>query len=471
MNDKSSDTFEAQVAAGLKELAAADPLLVERIQGTVAGLPDRGRPAVRRLVGARAMLRLAAAIAVVAIVAGTLQLVVLRPAGPGGPTIGPTESASTAPTSPSRPVAPGTQCGATAAFGGPIVAPPLPSPTARETAPTWSARAASFALASIAVSPDGQLLAIASAADSSNTAQLWAADGSKLATLADGGAAVTCLAWSPDSLLLASASHTGDVRLWDRRGQLVRTLHGTDPVFSLAWSPDGDVLATGAIHFPAPTATGLAPLPGVVRLWGRDGSLNRTLGTQGTGGKFLNLAWSPDGSMLVAGAGDYKVWRADGTQVGVLQTGGSPAWAMAWSPDGRALAIGDESGVLQIVAPDGTIRSVSSFEGDVNAVSYSPDGASLAVGHGSIVSVVKATDGRTALWSVAAVAASTIWSIDGRKLLISAADGLTLVGAGGAPSSTLTGCPGNVSAFSWDGAVVVAATDAGWLCSWPSPGT
>jgi WD40 repeat protein len=313
------------------------------------------------------------------------------------------------------------------------------------------------------------LLAIASAADSSNTAQLWAADGSKLATLADGGAAVTCLAWSPDGSLLAGASRAGDVRLWERHGQLVRILHGTDPVFSLAWSPDGAVLATGAIHFPAPTATGLAPLPGVIRLWGRDGSLNRTLGTESTGGKFLNLAWSPDGSMLAAGASDYKVWRADGTQVGVPRTGGTPAWAMAWSPDGSALAMGDESGGLQIVAPDGTAQSLSFFDGDVMAVSYSPDGASLAVGHDSRVSVVKATDGRTVLWSVAAVAAYTIWSIDGRKLLISAAEGLALVGAGGAPSSTLTGCPGDVSAFSWDGAVVVAATDTGWLCGWPSP--
>jgi WD40 repeat protein len=143
---------------------------------------------------------------------------------------------------------------------------------------------------------------------------------------------------------------------------------------------------------------------------------------------------------------------------------------MAWSPDSRVLALGDESGGLQIVEPGGTTMSRSSFDGDVNAVSYSPDGASLAVGHDSMVSVVKATDGRTALWSVAAVAAHTIWSIDGRKLLISAADGLTLVGAGGSPPSTLTGCSGNVSAFSWDGAVVVAATDAGWLCSWPSPG-
>jgi WD40 repeat protein len=371
---------------------------------------------------------------------------------------------------PSRLHAPGTQCGATAAFGGPAVARSLPDPTGREDPPTWSAQAADFAISSVATSPDGQLLAIGGAADSSHTAQLWGADGSNLATLDDGGAAVTCLAWSPDASLIAGASRAGDVRLWDRHGQLVLTLHGTDPVFSLAWSPDGDVLATGAIHFPAPTATGLIPLPGVVRLWDRDGRLNRELGTEATGGKFLNLAWSPDGSMLAAGASDYRVWRADGTLVGVPRTGGTPAWAMAWSPDGSALAIGDENGTLQIATPDGTTRSLSSFDGGINAVGYSPDGASLAVGHGSIVSVVEANDGRTALWSSTAAAAYTIWSVDGRELLISAGAGLALVGAGGAPSSTLTGCPGRVSAFSWDGAVVVAATDTGRLCSWRSPG-
>jgi WD40 repeat protein len=347
----------------------------------------------------------------------------------------------------SRPVDSGTQCGASAAFSGPIVAPLLPGPTSRENPPTWSTRAAAFALASVAASPDGQLLAIAGTAASGNTAQLWSAAGSLVAALGDSGAAVTCLAWSPEGSILAGASR-GDVRLWDRHGQLVRILSGTDPIFSLAWSPDGNVLATGAIHFPAPSATGAAPLPGVIQLWSRGGSLNRTLGTQFTGGKFLNLAWSPDGSMLAAGAGDYKVWRADGTLVGVPRTNGAPAWAMVWSPDGRALALGDESGILQIVQPDGTTRALSSFDSDVNALSYSPDGASLAVGHGSLVSVVKATDGRTALWSVPAVAAYTIWSVNGQELLISTANGLALTSAGGAPTSTFAGCPGNISAFS-----------------------
>lgn len=314
-------------------------------------------------------------------------------------------------------------------------------------------------------SPDGQLLAIAGAAGSNSTAQLRAADGATVATLSDGGAAVTCLAWSPDSSLLAGSYRAGDVKLWDRTGQLVRTLKGTDPVFSLAWSPDGNVLATGGVHFPDPIATGAPAIPGVVRLWSREGNLGRKLGTQMTGGKFLNLAWSPDGLMLAAGAVDYTVWRADGTQVGVPRTGGSPAWAMAWSPDGRAIAIGDENGILQIGAPDGTTPTSSTFAGGVDAIRYSPDGVSLAVGHGSTVSVVEAADGRTVLWSAVA-SAYAAWSIDGRGVLISAADGLTLVGTGGTPAATLTGCPGVVLAFSWEGAVAVAATDSGWLCGW-----
>jgi streptogramin lyase len=84
MNDDHDDTFAADAAAGLKRLGGADPAVVERLQGTVTSLPDRRRrPAFRRVAGVRPLLGLAAALAVVAIVAGTL---VLRSAGPGGPT-------------------------------------------------------------------------------------------------------------------------------------------------------------------------------------------------------------------------------------------------------------------------------------------------------------------------------------------------------------------------------------------------
>jgi WD40 repeat protein len=369
-----------------------------------------------------------------------------------------------------RPVWAGTQCGATAAFPGHVVAPALPSPNSRVTPPTSSTRAASFALTIVSASPDGQLLGVAGSTGGSDTAQLWAVGGSKPAILAGGAGAVSCLAWSPDSSLLASAYRNGDVRLWDRHGQVVRTLRGGDPVLSLAWSPDGETLATGAVHFPTPGQNGLQPLPGVITFWTRGGSLERTVTTQFTGGKFLNLAWSPDGSVLAAGAVDYGAWRPDGSVVGVPRTGGTPAWAMAWSPDGRAIAIGDENGTLQIVAPDGTTRSVANFDGGINSITYSPDGTAVAIGHGSSVSVVKTADGRTILWSAAAASAYAVWSEDGSALLISRGDGLALIGPDGVPSSTLTGCSGYIDAFTWDGPVVVAATDSGWLCSWRSPG-
>ncbi len=290
-----------------------------------------------------------------------------------------------------------------------------------------------------------------------------------MATLPDGGVAITCLAWSPDGALLAGGAQTGDVLLWDGQGSLVQILPGADPVFSLAWSPDGNVLATGAIHFPAPAPSGLVPLPGVVRLWGRDGTLERTLATESTGGKFLNLGWSADASMLAAGASDYVVWRRDGTRLGVPRTGGTPAWAMAWSPDGRSLALGDENGVLEIVTPEGTTSAARSFAGGVDLVTYSPDGTALAIGHGSTVSVVSASDPRTSLWSVATISSYAAWSVDG-SLLVSTADGLSSIGAGGALTLTLAACPGQLTAFLGDGAIVVAATGTGWLCGWrPGP--
>jgi WD40 repeat protein len=251
---------------------------------------------------------------------------------------------------------------------------------------------------------------------------------------------------------------------------LVHVLPGSDPVFSLAWSPDDSVLATGAIHFPAPSATGPAQLPGVVRLWRADGTLLHAVGTQFTGGKFLNLAWSPDGSRLAAGAGDYATWRADATPVANLLGGGPPAWAMAWAPDDRTLAIGNESGVLVLVTATGDTVGTAGFPDDVNALSFTADGRGLLVGLPDRVQFVNVADPSHVLWSAFTAGDGHVaWSPDGLRLAIAITNGLAVLRPDGSASAVLTGCPGDPVAFAWTGAVLAAATDQGQLCVWRAP--
>jgi len=98
-----------------------------------------------------------------------------------------------------------------------------------------------------------------------------------------------------------------------------------------------------------------------------------------------SIAFSPDGSMLVAGLRSGTIWRwnsAEGTPLEPIQAHQKTVHCVAFHPDGNwlASASGDQS-IRLWTMPDGTLRQMLEGHTDsVRAVSFSPDGRLLASG-------------------------------------------------------------------------------------------
>lgn len=294
-------------------------------------------------------------------------------------------------------------------------------------------RVAAQSPTSMAFSPDGSTLAVATGAsgwelrDARTGASLPGRVPSGSAPSADDGPGAGPLSLSPDGRRAATTDDTLGLRIWDvasgrqvgpllERGlQRPYTSMSTDS--AVAWSPRGDRIAVASTN-------------ASLLIW--------TVGPAGGHGEPLRIAtaaisdvaWSADGRRLATTGWDGSVrffdtatGRAEGRPV--PGPGGLTYGAVAWSPNGRSLAVAGPSGVV-IIGADGQSgpprRLGLGQDAWVEDVAWSPDSTRLATVRSGL-SLWDAATGERIGDSVADVASSSsvvssrmravAWSPDG----------------------------------------------------------
>ena len=266
---------------------------------------------------------------------------------------------------------------------------------------------------SVAFSPDGQLLAVASGIG------VWLYDVAMARELAllSSASRVHSVAFSIDGKMLAAGVQgwypDGGVVLWDvTTHKQIAALPARDYVesTSVSFSPDGGTIAFRSVN-------------GMVKMWdvttGNVATLEEKHGPESGGLALtpdsylvfnpLSVSFSPDGRLLASGShdGTVKLWEVE-TQTLIVALSGHRLGvsSVSFSHDGKLLASGsiDETVKLWDVLAREYIDTLRGHTRQVSSVSFSRDGRLLVSGASGVIGGPDSESGSDAtikLWDVA----------------------------------------------------------------------
>jgi len=249
----------------------------------------------------------------------------------------------------------------------------------------WAATLDDYVI-DLAWSPDGALLAVASAAGGITLHD--AATGAVKHTLAGHADGANCLAWVgrvvPDEprspYLLATGGQDGCVRFWDAvTGQQTAEVKlGNAWVEHLAWQPTAR--SEDSPYLFAAAGRKLVALKS-------DGTVAHTFPDAPK--TVSAMAWRPDGSACASACfGHVVVWDAAAFTVQKEFAYGNAIYALTWSLDGRWLVAGCHDNAVHLWVPAEDLElHMSGYETRLKQLSFSHDSKWLATGGGKDVCV------------------------------------------------------------------------------------
>ncbi len=179
---------------------------------------------------------------------------------------------------------------------------------------------------------------------------------------------VESLAYSADGKYLASGSYQ-EVKLWDAKtGELRRTIGGfTERVVCLAFSPDSKLLATGG---GAPTQEGELKLIDVAA-----GKVVRDIKANVHSDTVLGVGFSPDGKILVSCGADKFVKTfevATGKFQKAFEGHTHHVLGVGFSPDGKQIASAGADNVVKIwdYAKGEQVRTINAHTKQITALVF-----------------------------------------------------------------------------------------------------
>jgi WD40 repeat protein len=249
---------------------------------------------------------------------------------------------------------------------------------------------------SVALSPDGKMLAVA---QNDKIFGLWELSSGRLIRSFEGHTGtVNSVAFSRDGKFLATGSEDKTLKLWDANtGRLVRSFEGQDtPIGAIAISPDGKFLASGgddskSTSSAANTIDTQSTMNDILKMTAATGISGGMPNSTGTGrrsaGDAGRGAGTPDKggagvkpSTTASDGGVIRLWDKDtGQLVRSFDERGFPVSFVAFSPDGKSLVSASFSNI-NIMASNNKIKFwdvntgklIRSFNG-IKPIAFSPD--------------------------------------------------------------------------------------------------